>query len=122
MAKFIPRGKDIHTQVLSLDVLSCLQLFTTPWTVAYQTPLSMDSAGKDTGMKCHFLLQGIFPTQGSNLCLLCLVSCVNKRIICHWCHLGSTLSLDRWYKMPWPFSFFFLLNLPPLYPKIMKRF
>ena len=26
--------------------------------------------GKDTGMGCHYLLQGIFPTQGSNLRLL----------------------------------------------------
>ena len=26
--------------------------------------------GKDTEVGCHFLLQGIFPTQGSNLCLL----------------------------------------------------
>ena len=25
-----------------------------------------DSPGKSTGMGCHFLLQGIFPTQGSN--------------------------------------------------------
>ena len=24
-------------------------------------------------LQCHFLLQGIFPTQGSNLCLLCLL-------------------------------------------------
>ena len=30
-------------------------------------------AGKDTGVGCHFLLQGIFPTQGSNPCLLCLL-------------------------------------------------
>jgi len=29
-----------------------------------------DSPGKNTGVGCHFLLQGIFPTQGSNLCLL----------------------------------------------------
>ena len=29
-----------------------------------------DSPGKDTGMDCHFLLQGIFLTQGLNLCLL----------------------------------------------------
>ena len=29
-----------------------------------------DSPGKDTGVYCHALLQGIFPTQGSNLCLL----------------------------------------------------
>ena len=29
--------------------------------------------GKNTKVGCHFLLQGIFPTQGSNLCLLCLL-------------------------------------------------
>ena len=29
-----------------------------------------DSPGKNTGADCHFLLQGIFSTQGSNLCLL----------------------------------------------------
>ena len=29
--------------------------------------------GKDTGVGCHFLLQGIFPTQGSKLHLLCLL-------------------------------------------------
>ena len=45
----------------------------TPWTVARQAPLSMDSPGRNTGVGCHFLLQGIFPTQGSNLCLLCLL-------------------------------------------------
>ena len=32
-----------------------------------------DSPGKNTAVGCHFLLQGIFPTQGSNLCLLCLL-------------------------------------------------
>ena len=39
-------------------------------TVACQTPLSMDSLGKNTGVGCHFLLQGIFPTQGWNPGLL----------------------------------------------------
>ena len=29
-----------------------------------------DFPGKNTGVGCNFLLQGIFPTQGSNLCLL----------------------------------------------------
>ena len=29
-----------------------------------------NSPGKNTGVGCHFLLQGIFPTQGSNLHLL----------------------------------------------------
>ena len=31
-----------------------------------------DSPGKNTGVGCHSLHQGIFPTQGSNLSLLCL--------------------------------------------------
>ena len=47
--------------------LSCVQLFATPWTVAYQAPLSMGFPGKGTGVGCHFLLQGIFLTQGLNL-------------------------------------------------------
>ena len=29
--------------------------------------------GKTSGAGCHFLFQGIFPTQGSNQCLLCLL-------------------------------------------------
>ena len=29
--------------------------------------------GKDAGVGCHFLLQGIFPTQGSNQCLFHLL-------------------------------------------------
>ena len=30
-------------------------------------------SGKNTGVGCHFPLQGIFPIQGLNLCLLCLL-------------------------------------------------
>ena len=33
-------------------------------------PRPWDSPGKNTGVGCHFLLQGIFPTQGSNPGLL----------------------------------------------------
>ena len=32
-----------------------------------------DSSGKNTGVGCCALLQGIFPTQGSNPCLLCVL-------------------------------------------------
>ena len=42
--------------------------FATPWTVVHQAPLSF--LGKNTGVSCHFLPQGIFSTQGSNLRLL----------------------------------------------------
>ena len=51
-------------------VLKCVQLFATPWTVACQAPLPWDFSGKNTRVGCHFLLQGIFLTQGSNPCLL----------------------------------------------------
>ena len=34
-----------------------------------------DFSGKNTGVGCHFLLQGIFPTQGSNPHFLCLLRC-----------------------------------------------
>ena len=46
--------------------ISHVWLFVTPWTVAHQAPLSMGFPAKNTGMGCYFLLQGIFPTQGSN--------------------------------------------------------
>ena len=39
----------------------------TPWTVACTKLLHpWDFPGKSTGVGCHCLLQGIFPTQGSN--------------------------------------------------------
>ena len=38
-----------------------------------------DSPGKNTGVCCHALLQGIFPTQGLNPNLLCLLH--SKRIL-----------------------------------------
>ena len=40
-----------------------------------------DSPGKNTGVGCHFLLQGIFPTQGSNPHLL--VSCIGRQVLYH---------------------------------------
>ena len=42
----------------------------TLWTVARQAPLAWGFPGKNTGMGCHFFLQGTFPTQGLNLVLL----------------------------------------------------
>ena len=48
-------------------MLSHVRLFATPWTVASKAPLSMGILpGKNIGLGCHGLLQGIFPTQGSN--------------------------------------------------------
>ena len=47
--------------------LSCSRLFATPWIVACTKLLRpWDFQGKSTGVGCHFLLRGAFPTQGSN--------------------------------------------------------
>ena len=44
--------------------LSCVWLFATPWTVAHSP---WDSPGKNTGVGCRALFQGIFLTQGIKL-------------------------------------------------------
>ena len=52
-----------------------------------------DSPGKNTGVGCHALLQGIFATQGSNLGLL-----HHRQILYHLRHQGSPflgLYLDK---------------------------
>ena len=41
-----------------------------PHGLGHQVPLPWDSLGKNTRVGCHALLQGIFPTQEVNLCLL----------------------------------------------------
>ena len=55
-------------------VISHVRLFVTLWTAACQFLCSWDFSGKSTGVVCHFLLQGIFPVQGLNLHLLCLLN------------------------------------------------
>ena len=42
-----------------------------------------DSPGKNTGVGCHALLQGVFPTQGWNLHLLLCVFCTGRQILYH---------------------------------------
>ena len=69
-----------------------------PWT----------SPGKNTGVGCHFLLQGIFPTQGSSQ-----VSCIagtfftvkaTRQAHCMCVHLYE--------KMGWPFAWLVLRCVP----------
>ena len=57
-----------------LSCFSPVQLHATLWTAACQAPLCpWDSPGKNAGVGCHVLLQGIFPTQGWNPGMLCLL-------------------------------------------------
>ena len=58
-----------------------VQLFVTLWTVAHRAPL-WDSPLKNTGVGCHAVLQGIFPTQGSNPHVLQLLLC--RQILYPW--------------------------------------
>ena len=65
--------------------------FVTTWTVAHQASQSMGFPGRNTGVGGPLLLQGSFPTQRSNLCLL------------HWqvdalplSHQGSATLLRYW--------------------------
>ena len=51
------------------------RVFVTLWTVAARLLCPWDSPGKNTGMNYCFLLQGIFPAQGLNPHLLCLLHC-----------------------------------------------
>ena len=54
-------------QQQQVKLLSGVRLFVTPWTIAYQAPPSVEFSRQEYGVGCHFLLQGIFLTQGSNL-------------------------------------------------------
>ena len=56
--------------VLVLSHFSHVQLFATcgPYPTSFLFP--WDSPGNNTGVCCHFLLQGIFPAHGSNPSLL----------------------------------------------------
>ena len=59
--------------VCVLSSFSHVQLFMTLWIVAARLLCPWVSSGKNTGVGCHALFQGIFPTQGSNLHFLCLL-------------------------------------------------
>ena len=57
----------------TLSHFSPVQLFVTLWSIAHQAPLSMGCSRQEYWSGLHALLQGIFPTQGSNLHLLHLL-------------------------------------------------
>ena len=65
-------GKPKTNRKQRASAASVVSSSVTPWTVACQFPLSMGFSSKNTGVGCP-ALQGIFPTQGSNPSLLCLL-------------------------------------------------
>ena len=70
------------TPFCMLSHFSCVWLFETLWNVACQVPQSMEFSRQECWSGSHSLLQGIFPTQGSNLCLLWFLHC--RQILYRW--------------------------------------
>ena len=66
-----------------LSHFSLVWLFVTLWTIACQASLSMRFSRQEYWSGYHFLLQGIFPTQGLNL------------------RLNWTLNLEPWLNLDW---------------------
>ena len=96
-----PVSFHIFNVAVAVQSLSHVQLFCNPvdWPSGLLCP--WDFPGKNTGVGCHLLLQGIFLTQGSNLCLL------------HWqagslplSHLGSPSCGYSIYKMQFVLYFY----------------
>ena len=76
LSPFPHRGGGLVTKLCpTLATLWSLATLLCPW----------DFRGKNTGVDYHFLLQGIFPTKGSNLCLL---HC--RWILYHWATREAT--------------------------------
>ena len=67
---YVNQVTNIGSPKVKAKSLSRVRLFSTPWTLAYQASLSMGFSRQEYWSGCHFLLQGIFPTQGSNPSLL----------------------------------------------------
>ena len=67
----LPSHVGLHACVL--NCFCWVRLLGTPWISAHQAHCPWDSPGKNTGVGFHFLLWGIFPTQGSNPQFLCLL-------------------------------------------------
>ena len=72
--------------------LSCVELFCKLIDCSAPSSFVHKISVKNTGVGCRFLLQEIFPTQGSNLCVL---HC--RRIFSPLSHMGSP---DKAYTTP----------------------
>ena len=69
-------GFDRMAPCVRTEPLSRVRLYVTPWTVAARLLCPWASPGKNAGVGCHFLLQGIFPTQGQSQ-----VSCTGRQVL-----------------------------------------
>ena len=89
----------VHAKSLQLCPTATL------WILAHLAPLSWNSPGKNTGVRCHALLLGIFPSEGLNPCLLRLLhfQADSLQLAPTWEALLSLLSnyLLNWVQLDW---------------------
>ena len=67
-----------------------------PYGIASQVPCPWDCPGKNIGLACHFLIQGIFQTQGSTC-----VSYIDRHILYHWAtwEIQFQMRFQMFYKL-----------------------
>ena len=65
-------GKNIEAYLYN-EICMCTLNSVIPWTVAHLAPPSIEFSRQEYWSGLHFILQGIFPTQGLNPNLWCLL-------------------------------------------------
>ena len=83
--------------------------FATPWTITTRLLRPWDFPGRKTRVGCHFLLQGIFLTQGSNSCRFHLLQVESltavppgktRKFSTHWPLVSATRLREVWRLPP----------------------
>ena len=79
-----PKYRSVSMKSLThtLQSLSRVRLFATPWTVAYQAPPSMGFSRQEYWNGLSFPSPGDLPDPGIELWVSC-VSCIGRWILCH---------------------------------------
>ena len=70
VSRLVSQSQSFQLYCMHSSHFSHVRLFATPWPVAHQAPLSREFCRQEYWSGCFSLLQGMFLTQGSNLCLL----------------------------------------------------
>ena len=121
LKEYVYNYKSALMQLLLLSHSVLSNSFSTPWTVAHQCPLFMGFPSKNTGVGCHFLCQGISPTQGSNLHCWRILDCWATREAHGCCYIAvnvnerikllSALSKYKWMNLGVLFTWYDCMEL-----------
>ena len=96
--------------------LSHVSVFVTPWAVQPARLLCpWNSPGKNIGMGCHFLLQGIFLTQGLNPVLHC------RQILHHLSHQAKIHKFSEMHVLYILFMYMYTKRFSTLLDKVLKK-